>query len=641
MSVRGFLGTLAVAAAVAFTSFAHAATPAEHPRLLISKSDIPALRKKIQQEPFKSMAARLKADADAGNWGAGPLQSDYDHIIAAHRHGFLYVLTGDDAHARTARKYVEKVVDGKDWARKNQKGLSLYITGLFTSLTYDHCYGAPSWDAAFSDKISKKLLQQADVIFTSGGSGQNNSPASNWQALRWSSAGLAYMATDETLAKPENINTAYGRVARYMRENVGADKNSRGWNIEGLGYNYYPMGNGVVPFAVAMQRKDPAKDLRKDIIGTRYTLWTCYAALVKAPTSLAPNGLIRPDFGDDNPGTNFEGTLGWSFWLSEPAITPGLKYWYDKTVGLEGNKTFDNSRFGTVSSILYYPADVTAKDPLSIPEWRNALLEIGGNGYITFRNAYKDNTDVVGQMYVKLRGNKGHSGPDALSFRKVGLDTIWAAGGGRYGPKNPKSGQDVYIASMNTVYPADPDSRLPTNGNAGKLLGTPIIHPDGSGHAVAHIAANNVGTKNHTRWFISSFAPETGAHAAFVIADTSDDGKFWQFATLETNKITPAKDGFTITTDTGATLKATVVYPPGPLTIKTGTRARGSDAFAIKNNNFALVEGKDGDYLVVVTLAKKGQQHPAVSGSWSAEGKGQVKVGQWSATIDGENVSAK
>lgn len=617
-------------AALAATS-AIAQPAAVHPRLMFSAEDLVKLRAEVRNEPRRAMLQRLTADAEVGNWGAGPIQGDHDEAVAAHRCAFLYALTGDDNWARRSRAYVEKRITATNWANKRIKGLTLYCVGKSIALAYDWCHAAPSWDAAFRATVSKKLLEQAEVIYTSGGTEQNTNPASNWQGLRWSTAGLCYLATDEPY-NAANLNNCYNRTVRYLNENLGASNRSSGWNCEGLGYTYYPMGNGVCPFAIAMQRRDPARDMRKAAPALQHTLWTTYAATIRTST-----GLWRPDFGDDNPGTNAEGTMGFAFWFCPPELRPGLRWWYDRTVGTAGNRTYDNARFGTISSLLYY-ADVPEKDPMSIPAWKQLFADAGGNGMFTWRNQYRDETDMVAQLYVKLRGNRGHAGPDALSFRIIGMDTLFAVGGGRYGPK--LGGVDAYVRSMNTLYPGDPDGPVRTSGESGRILGTPLIKDDGGGHLVSAINTNNVGTRNHRRWFVADYSAASGAAAVYVICDTSDDGKFWQLCTLEPNRIATQANTFAITGPTGGSMKGTVLYPAKP-TFATGTRIRGSDAGKFKNNNFVHHQSEDGCHLVVLTVAKKGQPHPPVSatGTWGKTPNGTVVVGRFAVTIKGDEVS--
>jgi len=619
------ISTLSLGLAVTVPSVP--AIAADHPRLMLGKDEVPALREKVRKEPFASMLALMEADATLGAEAApgSSASTDFDYQILSSRNAFLYLLTGADKYARASREAVEKLFTFGKWGTPDVKGLSLYTAGVCVALSYDFCFGAPSWDKNFSDRISKELLKQHAVIFTNGGREQNRSPASNWQGLRWSSAGLTLLATDEPV-NDADLKKCHDLVRRYLVANLGENPGTRGWNIEGLGYTFYPLGNGVLQYVIASKRKDPALDLTQ-LPGLRMTLWTIYAALV--PTS---QGLLRPDFGDDNPGARGEGCYGFAFAICPPDLVPGIKYWYDRTVGAKGDKTYDKARFGTASSLLYYPAAIAEKQPLTIPAWREAFIDPFGNGMMTYRNQYKDSSDVVAQIYAKLRGNMGHNGPDALSFRIVGLDTIWATGGGRYGAKS--NGQDVYWRSMNTLYPVDPDEKLANNGNAGKIIGTPVVNSDGSGHCTLAIAQNNVGTNNHTRRFLTAF--DTGADAAFVIADTSDDGKFWQLATLATNTIATGKNTFTISSPNGDSMKGTVLYP-AEVTFKTGTRARGSDAVGVTENSFIHFSSDDGDYVVVLTLAAKGKPHPATSFTGTLAG-GTVKVGSNSFRIRGDEI---
>jgi len=594
---------------------------ADHPRLLLGKDEVASLREKVKREPFASMLARMKEEADFGHMAKpGPLSSDYDYQILCGRNAFLYLATGEDKYAQASRKAIEKLFTFGMWGTPNVKGLSLYTAATYVAEAYDMCYGAPSWDKDFSDRISKELLKQHDVIFTNGGREQNFSPASNWQGLRWSTAGLTLLATDEPVDEGR-LTKCNDLVKRYLSVNLGDNPGTRGWNIEGLGYTFYPMGGGVLQYLIAARRKNPALDLTQ-LPGLRMTLWTIYAALV--PTS---HGLLRPDFGDDNPSAEGEGCYGFAFAVCPPELIPGIKYWYDRTVGSKGTRTYDDVHQGIATSILYYPENIMEKDPLSIPEWRDAFIDTAGNGMMTYRNQYKDSSDVVAQIYAKLRGDMGHNGPDALSFRIVGLDTIWATGGGRYGLKF--NGQDAYWRSMNTLYPVDPDQPLATNGNPGRIMGTPVINADGSGHCTLSISQNNVGTKNHTRRFASSF--DTGANAAFIIGDTSQDGKFWQLVTLVTNKITTGNNTFTITSPNGDTMNGTVLYPAN-VAFKTGMRPRGSDAAGIKDNNFIHFCSDNGNYLVVLTLAARGKAQPAISNTGNFA-NGTVKVGSRSFQI--------
>jgi hypothetical protein len=613
---------------------------AEHPRLFFGPQDVAGLRKKAAAEPHRSMAARLMADLELDQWGKGPAKESetYDQVTIAFRHAQMYVLTGDDKHARRAREIVEPFIDGKvsavPWASPKLKGLTSDMVGSRVAFCYDFCHGAPSWDAGFATKVSAKLKEMGDMIFKHGGAEQNKDPASNWQGIRFATAGLLYLACDEPVNEAD-LKSCHQRVTRYLTENLGGPE-SMGWNIEGLGYTYFPMGNYVGPYGIAMARRDPSADFRK-LPQVRMTYWTVYAALMKAM------GGIHPDFGDDNPGTNGEGVYAQAFHYAPPELLPGILWWYERMYGAAGNGTHDNARGGTLWALLFHPGNaVKPQDPMTISAWRAAMADPEGNGYVMFRNAWKDENDISAMVYAKLRGAKGHNGPDALSFRILGLDSAWAVGGGRYGPKT--NGQDVYWRSQNTLYPVDPDEKLTTNKNAGKFSTAPVITNDGGGSAAMEIAMSNLGVTNHKRLFAADHSADTGAAAAYIVYDNSENGAFWQFCTIEPNNITTGSNSFTVTSPNGASLKATVLHPASGITFKTGVRPRGSKFQEIENNRYVHFGNPEGEYLVVMTAVPKGRTHPQVlaKGNWSGDSPdGMVKIGSRIHTITGVTITAK
>jgi hypothetical protein len=237
-------------------------------------------------------------------------------------------------------------------------------------------------------------------------------------------------------------------------------------------------------------------------------------------------------------------------------------------------------------------------------------------------------------MYIKLRGNKGHSGPDALSFRILGLDTPWAVGGGRYGPKI--NGHHAYWSSMNTLYPTDPEARdLKVNGNAGRIVGTPVVKPNGSGYVIADMRQNNVGVMGHKRWFVAEYGKTTGCAAVYVIADVSATGTYWQQVTLETQRIDIDESTKTFMIDGahGYSMKGWLVYQKGSHYLTTGKRIRGSDYgyndMYYDENNFVHLGSDDGDYIIVLTIVPDGTDHPRpeLTGSWP--GEPEIEINDW------------
>ncbi len=602
-----------------------------HPRLFFGADDIPALRAKVRTEPYKSMAERLAKDTmEAGTW-PGERYDDRSYHVAlrAQRAAFVYLLTGDEKWAKVAREATQRTIDNKrEWGNANFKGLTLYWHASRIACAYDWCYNSATWDDAFNDTVSKALAVQGRIIIDRGGREQNTSPASNWQGGRFASGGLALLASDE----PEDsarLNTAIQRVERYLTSNLGG-QDSSGWNSEGLGYNYYPMGNFVGPFLIAMQVMK-GTDLREKLPQLGRSYWSVYAAY--SPTM----GGIRPDWADDNPGTNFEGTLGQAFYFADDALKPGMVYMYDRIDGKAGRNIWDSARGGTIWSILYHPGNtITPTDPMTIKPWTDAFTEKGGIGLFTFRNRYHDENDIIAQYLVKQRAPGGHNGPDAGSFRIIGLGGAFAVGGGRYGPR--LNGIDAYKRSMNTVYPADPETgAIRTNNNTGKAVAGKV-DAKGSGYVVSKHTANNVGTQDFTRRFLVDLSGDSGAEGVFVIADTSSNGRFWQLCTVENHKIEITTDGFGITAPNGSTMKATVLHPGEKPTIAIGSRIRGSGFNSLNRNNYATVQSDDGSFLVVLTMQPKGKPHPKVTLDAGTAAGGQVSIGRLAVKFDAESI---
>jgi hypothetical protein len=615
-----------------------------HPRLMFQQHEVPALRDKVQHEPWSLMYQALQDDLWKDSQARNPIDwtaSNRDLLWPGQRAAFLYVISGDDTYAAICREVCRRAMDDPLWGLASTKGLTLYDFAYRVALMYDWCYNAPSWDTAFREEVSLKLREMADLIVDNGGTEQNKSPASNWQGIRGAAAAWTYLAIDDPYDSVR-FEAAWNRVATYLRENLGTSADGRGWNIEGLGYTYYPMGDFIGAYGYAQWRNDPTRDLRTVTPAAPWNFWTVYATAVHMP---GQNVAIHPDWGDDNAAAIFSGTLGQAFWWMPETFHPAMLYTYDNLVGPEGDLTWDKSRAGTIWSILFHPGwEQTQLDPFLLPSWQDGYIETGGNGYITWRNDTDGIEDIIAQTYTKLRGNMGHSGPDGLGFRIIGLDNAWAVGGGRYGPQI--NGQHAYYHSMNSLYPVEPGSTLTISGDSGSFVGDPVVTPDGSGHAVMQMARSNLNVHDWTRRFAADYSGRGGAEAVFIISDTSTDGRWWQMVTHEDNTIATNGNTFTITGANGNRMEGTIVYPTGA-SIITGNRIRGStfNSFAdvvSTTNDFLYFEGTEGDFLVVLTLVRDGEPTPSVSatGTWNGPApSGTVQVGGLSLSINGDALS--
>ena len=217
-------------------SNAQRADPA-HPRLFFGAAGVPALRARVQREPYSSMLAQLRGDLWASRWGNAPAdESDPgDMLYAARRAAFLSVLTGDatlclgPAANITASVALGGALGRGTWGNPNAFGLTLYTFSSLVAQIYDFC--APTWNSTFSARVSAALVGNADVVTTSGGAAQNTDSASNWQGARGASALLSYLASDSPFA-PAHLADAVNRTANYLAANYGG---GIGFNVESMG----------------------------------------------------------------------------------------------------------------------------------------------------------------------------------------------------------------------------------------------------------------------------------------------------------------------------------------------------------------------------------------------------------------------
>jgi hypothetical protein len=618
----------------------------KHPRLFFDPSDVEELRNRRASEPYRSIYEKIIASlTDPATVSKNPVNEAMRLAVA---HGFLYVVTGDEQHARASRTSVEFIIENTErpWASTYVFGLSSYAMGTRVALAYDWCASSEAWNPEFNERVSKALAEMGEMILEDGGIHQNTSPASNWQAGRGGSGGLCLLATDHDY-DPALLDGAYKRVVDYLDSNFGSNRTTRGWNPEGLGYTYYPLGNFLGPFGDAMRSFDADRDIRKHI-GLQRAYWSIFEAASTAVNVYGFGG-VKPDWSDDNAHIRGEGTYGQAFFYLPDALKASAKWAYDRLQGARAphGPVWDYFDNGAIWSYLYYPKELRPVDPATNLEWRMGADDSGGLGLYTFRNGYAyDGGDFIAQFKARLKEVRSHDGPDGLGFRIIGHGVPWVVGGGRNNP-----GRDMGQA---TLYPAFPVAGLPINLDIGSVLGSPLIKPNGGGHVIGSMKTSNVGVSNHKRWFAASYdRAETGADAAFLIADTSNNGTHWMLPTYFKNTLSVSGNTFTITGENGATMHGTVLHPANAR-ITMGTMKRGS-AYTLLNggtldtedpvtnprideNKYICIEGEGGQFLVALTVQAPGLAHPTVSQNGGFVSDAVLSIGSLEFSLHPQNI---
>lgn len=597
MKPAGLASVLMVWGATALGAFGFEGN-SEHPRLLMSKNDVAAIRARAGQEPYASVARALRESLIPPDTQAGEtnLYDDYGVKCAS-----LYVLTGDKAFAEAAGTQALLMVgDQRNWNNGRSKGLTRAAGVLRVALSYDFC--ADAWPEVTRTQVSSRLRFAADGLMRSMGAGANVMLANNWQAVRYAGAGLAYLASDESDGT-NKAGQAYSRLKAHLNANLG----DNGWNPEGIDYTQYPW-QFTGPFGIAAQRAGLG-DLRQEVPKTALTLWTTIVGTVAIPRDKGVG--LHADLCDDNPVWNSDGTASLAYWYAPEVQKPALKFMFDRLCGAGGDKSWDSGEAGGIYAVLYYPTRVQARDPAQV---MGLNYTDRSQGIALFRNRFKDEDDIVALVNAHSRQPTGcHGGPDTDTFRIIGLGSCWAVGSGR---SSDPSGQSNLFAG-----PPGPPRR--GGGGLGKLEGVEFV-ADGGGWAVT--SGSCLGVQHQRRVFGVDFSTRSGAEAVFVSVETSDNGAVWRMNTPEFNRVTWSNNIFTLAAPNGAMLTGTVLEPATPA-FRTGTFARGGTAgFPYRGkvyaNNTWLEFDCTRSVRVVMTLQVRDTRAPVVSA-----GDGVIHVG--------------
>lgn len=645
---------------------AAAGIPAQgvHPRLFFGPEEVPGFREKAPRAPWKDMLAAVEwaVDHDFNN--------NYTTAIPRPANdAALHLFRGSEGGVDYASRALNDCLflilapdrEGKAvWAQTSSRSLTRSGRAKQVALSFDLCHGA--WagrkvPAEFKTRdgkshrvpaevagqdvnafISKSLKLNADSLVKSGGPGWpgDGKAGNNWHAVRFGGAALSYLACDEPRAEWEaSFQSALRGLIRHKQANLSTDPKANGWNPEGIAYAQYP-GWTTYPLMIALRRLE-GRDLAAEVPAMALELWSTYQGVLALPRYSRLSGPgearrgwglgLRPDFTDDHPVWDGEGTAALAFAVAPKELLPGIKWMFRRLCGDLGDRTWDAASGHGLYSLLFYPADLEEKNPAEVwgRTWKDEAF-----GMFIFRNRFQDGEDFVLQTVAKLRPTLGgHEGRDALSFRLWGLGVPWAVGSGR--TTDPRG--------QTTLFPADPEEKAsPPRGLVSKVNAS-FLRRSGDGFTVLSMEQSDTGVTRHTRRLLVDYSGGSGAPALVVVSDSSENGRFWRMNTPEFNTITTGPNRFTVTSPEGHRLEAVILWPAGGVMPRTGKFQRGNpfvygdrghDAAAglmgsqgySTQNAWVDFESPDGQFLVALTVVPKGTEPPEVRG----EGEGALQT---------------
>jgi hypothetical protein len=572
-----------------------------HPRGLILKEEVPCLRTRIQQEPFKSMMSALKKSTE--EMAVRMHENVSDSSEMARLYSYLYVLSGNTGYAGKAWDFACRVMNNPGiFNNPVSRGLNRARLLRNIAETYDFCFDA--WSQEQRVFSSEKLIYVIMTTSSNMGYDANYSIESNWMGVRYGAIYFATLVCDDYRAN-DNFRS---RLLPYewdsnkrLKDHMAANINSNGWNTESLSYfsyNWSFVGPALVAFKNHFRNKFDQFYEPKSL----NSLWGYSTA------SVAIQGInskvMQPDFSDDDPMSDYY-LIPLGLRLFPDSQKPSLLWMLNY---LSGPDTWANEAEQLFYNIAWYPENVLPENP----EKAGWLTYCDADqGVALFRNRFQDNNDILAAFTATAKRVRGHQGEDNLGFRLIGLGSIWAVGAGRTG----------LIAGQSTLFPYENISDTMTGDNSlGKVIETEF-KKDGSGFIKA--SGSCMGVVNHRRTFIVDYGKKSGAEAVFIVSDISDNGKTWRMNSPEFNTLKILKDGFLLTSPNGAELKAVVFSDADSLTVSSrkvhygGNTLQQNNGVAFNGKNYSWTNAIDcntkGKITVVLTLQPKGSLHPQVS----------------------------
>ncbi|WKN44631.1 hypothetical protein [Tunicatimonas pelagia] len=576
----------------------------EHPRSIVTQSQMKIIRERLSNEPYQTMIANVIRTGEQHLSESKEKQS-YDPYQESDRLGvwaYLYLFTEELRWADLAWQATEKILADTVYL-KNPLAKGLTRARLLQKLAYayDFCYSA--WSEPQRQLVNDALFEVLYSVHTTMGYAANYNIESNWMGVRYGSVILASRVWDWT----DTINYTRSPVlplqwdaTKRLQDHIQANVYPSGWNVESMSYHIYNW-TFVGPALITLQNQLRSFSVLDYVPNTEHSLQALMSSVVSIKNRY--NRGYTADLSDDDMMFSTGGVLAMGFSLFPDEQQSALKWMHDYLIEPENYQASDGQ---LMYSLLFYPSDITAQNPASL-HWNTFVGE--ETGVAIFRNRFQDENDIVATYHAKANRIRGHQGPDTNTIRLLGLGVPWIIGGGRTG----------LTAGQSNLFPSETETAKKDDKGLGELRDYSFFNEGSGGYVFGSGSA--IGTRDHRRRFYVNF-DHPSAEAVFVVQDSSANGRRWRINTPEFNQFSAAEDGYTLTAPNGSSLKFTVLNANKPIKLDTGKVPYGGKT---KQHNFGIIyQGKsypfsryidvlcDQNITVVMTLQPKGKTHPKV-----------------------------
>ena len=436
--------------------------PAEHPRLLLRKHQLPGLREKLKTPLGRAYLSAAEVAGDMVSLGV------------------LYQLTGKAAYAQKAQAMLEAMAGnfGPDAAGAGSGGVG--HKSVNAALAYDLCYDA--WPGDSRDAIAKRMMRFVDffqkvlpIAFA------NYHPCSNYYGPGRGSMAIASLALygdkgpePRKPASPDELLKAGGFQALLLKQSGEADTMRKKygealarWKTAHHAWAESGGGDRAKLHAFHAGRMHMLRHYRLGVgdggfqaetggyagIATRYphVYASLYFHMFGKDASPYPDinllmvrKMMQQVFLDDGRqrtrhhkiSTSADFRLDWiavGFGIIPDRYKPGMLWAWNRLAGVKGPETTDAvitslpkaSGLDLAMAFLHYPLDMKPAHPSeSMPlNW-----EAKSFGFYLFRDGWKGKDDFIAQVFLKAQPVGGWNHPNAGTFRLMGLGHYWNTG---------------------------------------------------------------------------------------------------------------------------------------------------------------------------------------------------------------------
>jgi hypothetical protein len=379
----------------------------EHPRLIFRKSERDEIRRRAQTPEGKAIIRRLHDVLDKE--AARPkLRS-----MPAAGYGLAYQITGDVRYAARARRALEETVLADFEGLVQDIHYGPYALGA--AIAFDFCYDA--WDDGFRSSMVDWLANrigelEAGMVEGKSMSGFNPNPWSNHNAIRVAAAGTAALAIlKEDGTDTEKLEKLVYYAARDIRRHFLYGLGETGWFMEGEFYKKMTWNAGPGHFAQAYRKVTGG-----DMLAERTGAFTILGEWMETPPSDSAPAF---EVGDGQTSGLWPAGLV----TVPPEYRPAVRWLYDRTFGLKGDRTFGIGWAYEAAYVLAnYPFDSPAQPPGLVLPWAAPDFR---KGHWIFRRPWRDAGDTLLVLHLNSESWRG------CHYERIGETgalRLWALG---------------------------------------------------------------------------------------------------------------------------------------------------------------------------------------------------------------------